>query len=138
MQENLYRRKKISIVSRISFFKWTAFFFRHSTCTYLNYNCLPAQPFENVDNFDTSIDNVRATNFWHNPYAAKRMLFSATLAANDGIVPAYKPRTTPSFFNVSLSIRWRNQIIWGRYVYSYRNIFIVGLKHKDHNFELLT
>ena len=132
-QENLYRRKKISIVSRISFF----IIFFQSTCTYLNYNCLPAQPFENVDNFDTSTDNVRATNFWHKPYAAKRMLFSATLAANDGIVPAYKPRTTPSFFNVSLSIRWRNQIIWGRYVYSYR-IFIVGLKHKDHNFELLT
>ena len=130
-QENLYRRKKISIVSRISFF----IIFFQSTCTYLNYNCLPAQPFENVDNFDTSVDNVRATNFWHNPYAAKRMLFSATLAANDGIVPAYKPRTTPSFFNVSLSIRWRNQTIIESLLLLFSN---VGLKHKGHDFELLT
>jgi hypothetical protein len=65
-------------------------------------NDVPAQPFEKVDNFETSTDKVLATNFWHTPYPANRMLFSATFATNDGRVPAYKPRTIPSFLNVSL------------------------------------
>ena len=65
---------------------------------------LPAQPLENVDRFATSTDKERATSFWQSPYAAKRILFSATFAARDGTVPAYKPRTIPSFLKVSLNV----------------------------------
>ena len=117
--------------------------FTYSISTFL-LKLLPAQPFENVDNFETSVDNVRATNFWHNPYAAKRMLFSATLAANDGTVPAYKPRTTPSFFNVSLSIRWKNQIILEMLRLFIRDgtwrskILLIGILNKEMFIELLT
>jgi len=64
----------------------------------------PAQPLEKVDRFATSTDKERATSFWQSPYAAKRILFSATFAARDGTVPAYKPRTTPSFLNVFLYV----------------------------------
>ena len=64
---------------------------------------LPAQPFENVDKSETSTEIDLAISFWHNPYPAKRMLFSATFAANEGTVPAYSPRVIPSFLNVSLN-----------------------------------